>query len=45
MDAMPVFSDRTLHLLQEGSRAVIVCYNKRQPILLAGEQLQEHEES
>jgi len=45
MDAMPVFSDRTLHLLQEGSRAVIVCYNKRQPVLLADEQLQKHEES
>ena len=40
MDAMPVFSNKTLRLLEEGSRATIVCYNKREPIILADEQLQ-----
>ena len=39
MSVMPVFSRKTLHLLSEGSRAAIVCYNQRQPILLAEEQL------
>ena len=43
MDAMPVFSAKTLHLLEEGSHATIVCYNKRQPILLADEQLREND--
>ncbi|MBO4928731.1 MAG: hypothetical protein J5379_10875 [Clostridiales bacterium] len=39
MEAMPVFSGKTLHLLQEGSKATIVCYNKRKPVILADEQL------
>ncbi|MBR6254590.1 MAG: hypothetical protein K6E26_07675 [Clostridiales bacterium] len=39
MDAMPVFSAHTLHLLEEGSRATIVCYNKRQPVIFADKQL------
>ena len=43
MDIMPVFSGKTLHLLNEGSHATIVCYNKRQPIILADEQIQEQE--
>ncbi|MBO7564778.1 MAG: hypothetical protein J6T40_08075 [Clostridiales bacterium] len=40
MEAMPVFSNKTLRLLEEGSHATIVCYNKREPIILADEQLQ-----
>ena len=43
MEAMPVFSARTLRLLQEGGRATIVCYNKRQPVIFADEQI--HDES
>ncbi|MBP5416454.1 MAG: hypothetical protein J6Y58_02905 [Clostridiales bacterium] len=39
MEAMPVFSAHTLRLLTEGSRATIVCYNKRHPVILADEQL------
>ena len=38
-DAIPVFSEKTLALLEDGSRAVIVCYNKREPVLFAEEQL------
>ena len=43
VDVVPVFSAKTLHLLEEGSHATIVCYNKRQPVLLADEQIQEQE--
>lgn len=39
MEEMPVFSKKTLHLLNEGSHATIICYNKRHPIILADEQL------
>lgn len=38
-DELPVFSEKTLNLLKDGSKAVIVCYNKRQPVLFAEEQL------
>ena len=38
-DAIPVFSEKTLALLEDGSRAVIVCYNKREPVLFAEEQM------
>ena len=40
MEEMPVFSKKTLQLLDEGSHATIICYNKRHPIILADEQLQ-----
>ena len=40
MEEMPVFSKKTLLLLNEGSHATIICYNKRHPIILADEQLQ-----
>ena len=43
VDVVPVFSAKTFHLLEEGSHATIVCYNKRQPVLLADEQIQEQE--
>lgn len=43
MDAMPVFSARTLRLLEEGTHATIVCYNKRHPIILADEQIHTEE--
>ncbi|MBO4688321.1 MAG: hypothetical protein J5636_07390 [Clostridiales bacterium] len=43
VDVVPVFSAKTLHLLEEGSHATIVCYNKRQPVLLADEQIHEQE--
>ena len=39
MEAMPVFDNRTLDLLHEGSHATIVCYNKRHPVLFADEQI------
>ncbi|MBO4496249.1 MAG: hypothetical protein J5752_10385 [Clostridiales bacterium] len=39
METMPVFDNRTLDLLHEGSRATIVCYNKRHPVLFADEQI------
>ena len=39
MEEMPVFSKKTLQLLNEGSHATIICYNKRHPIILADEQL------
>ncbi len=39
MEEMPVFSKKTLHLLNEGSHATIICYNKRHPIILADKQL------
>lgn len=44
MDAMPVFSAHTLRLLEEGTRATIVCYNKRQPVIFSDRQLHTGEE-
>jgi hypothetical protein len=40
LEAFPIYSDKALKQLGEGTPAVIICYNKRQPILLPLKQIQ-----
>ena len=39
LEEFPVYSEKTLKDLEEGSRAMIICYNKRQPVLYSEKQL------
>ena len=39
LEAMPVYSDKTLGLLEEGTAATIVCYNKRLPVIFSDKQI------
>ena len=39
IEEFPIFSKKTLRLVEEGSRAVVVCYNERPPVIYADEQV------